>query len=66
MALDAASQQAAPLRMGSAFGKACADAYSKSLQEQFLKENNASGLMEHVENEVSLRDGTLISIEHFQ
>jgi hypothetical protein len=48
------------------FGKACADAYSKLLQEQFLKENNVGGLMEHLENEASLLDGALISIEHVQ
>jgi hypothetical protein len=48
------------------FGKACTDAYSKLLREQFLKETNVGGLREHVENEASLLDGALISIEHVQ
>jgi hypothetical protein len=48
------------------FGKACADAWSKLIQQQFRKESSVGALMEHVENEVDLLDGALISVERVQ
>lgn len=49
-----------------AFGKACADAYSKIMEEQFRKESNVGALMEDIENEASLLDGALISVQRVQ
>jgi hypothetical protein len=48
------------------FGKACADAYSKILEEQFCRESNVGALMEDIENEASLLDGALISLQLVQ
>jgi hypothetical protein len=48
------------------FGKACADAYSKIMEEQFRKESNVGVLMEDIENEASLLDGALISVQRVQ
>ena len=48
------------------FGKACADAYSKMMEEQFRKESNVGVLMEDIENEASLLDGALISMQRVQ
>jgi hypothetical protein len=48
------------------FGKACADAYSKAMEEQFRKESNVGVLMEDIENEASLLDGALISVQLVQ
>jgi len=45
------------------FGQACADAYSKLMQEQFRKERNVGALMEDVAAEASVLDGALISVE---
>ncbi len=45
------------------FGKACADAWSKLMQQQFRKESSVGALMEHVEDEMSLLDGAVISME---
>jgi hypothetical protein len=48
------------------FGQACADAYSKLMQEQFRKERNVGALMEDVAAEASVLDGALIRVERVQ
>lgn len=48
------------------FGRACADAYSKLMQEQFRKERNVGALMEDVAAEASVLDGALIRVERVQ
>jgi hypothetical protein len=45
------------------FGQACADPYSKLMQEHFRKERNVGVLIEDVPAASSVLDGALISIE---
>jgi hypothetical protein len=48
------------------FGQACADAYSKLMQEQFRKERNVGALMEDIGAEASVLDGALMRLERVQ
>ena len=48
------------------FGQACADAYTKLMQEQLHKERNIGALMEDVAAEASVLDGALIRVERAQ
>jgi hypothetical protein len=49
------------------FGKACADAWSQLMQQQFRKESSVGALMEHLENDVlDQLDGAIITMERVQ
>jgi hypothetical protein len=48
------------------FGQACADAYSKLMQEQFRKERNVGALMEDIGAEASVLDGALMRLKRVQ
>lgn len=49
------------------FGKACAEAWAKLMQEQQRKESSIGALMEHLENGVlGQLNGALIGVERMQ